>query len=450
MATLIDIAERRTEREAGHPSAETLQTFAAGRLEAERLLAVSSHLLTDCSRCRRILRDSFGVQPTATAPFRSTAPPDLVDRLRTIAELSPAQLRLALTNLTEATVTTRAAATLEAQGQIEEPDVQTRLLVAGAELLLDELEAPKPGSNTQGAADVGLDEALLLGRLAFELRSTASNHPSLSSATEVIERAWRAVEKTSFDLPRALLLSAYALLERSLPSSATPRWSRPPANAPFDALLRAQRLFALAPSTVEHAISTYALAGIALESKSAASTELLGELSRTLEQQAQRLVECGERRMARVATEFRLAVDIRTEDWRSALRLAESLMRSYEDEGDVPSALRVQTESARVHAALGDTGDAITTLRSVKNGFLINGYALDSAFAALELAEMELDSGMSSCASLESDLLPVFAAIEDREVVAVLLMVRDAAMDGSLNTSQLAECRALLFELTSD
>ena len=129
MATLIDIAQRRTEREAGHPSVEALQNFAAGRLDARRLLAVSSHLLDGCRRCRQILRDSFGIELHGAAAYRVHPPSELVDRLRALAEISPGQLRLALDNLAEPSATIKAAAALEASEQIEDRNVASSLLV---------------------------------------------------------------------------------------------------------------------------------------------------------------------------------------------------------------------------------------------------------------------------------------------------------------------------------
>lgn len=446
MATLIDIAQRRTERHAGHPSVGDLQNFAAGRLDARRLLAVSSHLLTRCGRCRRILRDSFGLEQHGAAPYRIHAPAELVDRLRALAEISPERLRLALDNLAGSSATLKAAAALEARGQVEDRDVAARLLIVAAEYLLETVETKVE----TGDPRVSDDEALLLGRLAFDLDPAGADSEAIRSVATIIERSWKLVTCSGdHSLAQALLLSASAFVERAVGPSAGHRRVAPRSGDPLQDLVEAQRLFALAPSTIEHALSTFALAGLVLESPDLDEPELLVELSRSLAQQEERLHACGEHGMAGVAVEYRLAIEIHAENWGSALTLVEQLIRRAEDQGDLTAALRLQAEAARIHRALDDDRRAMTRMRIAKDGLLINGYALESAFAALELAEMELEAGRSACRSLAGDLLPIFAAIEDREAVAVLLMIRDAALAGTLNVAQLRESRALLFELTS-
>ena len=368
MATLIDIAQRRTERQAGHPSIEVLQTFAAGRLESQELLAVSSHLLAGCQRCRHLLRDSFGFSQAGAAAYRVQAPVDLIDRIRALAEISPAQLRLALTNLREPSATVKAAATWEARSQIDDPKARAHLLLAGAEYLLDSLESDSR------AGCVGHEEALLLGRLAFDSNPATDETRSSERAVAIVERSWRLVGTSSqFVLPRALLLSAYAFHERGARSGAVPEWRDPPATDALSALIEAQRLFALEPSTVEHALSSFALAGLVLESSHSEQADLLTELGGSLIEQERLLRESGEHALARVAMEYRLAIVIHARQWRGALDLAERLIRSYEDQGDVPAALRLQMEAARAHRELGDRRSALAKMRMARDGLLING-----------------------------------------------------------------------------
>lgn len=449
MATVIDIAQRRTEREAGHPSLPTLQSFAAGRLDTSRQLEVSSHLSSGCTRCRRFLRESVGLEQSSGARYRVQAPTELVDRLRALAEVAPAQLRLALDNLSDPDPTRKAAAVLDARRQIEDASTSIQLLMAGAEFLLEALESDMRRSDSNRGRESTPEEAHLLGQIAFELESVIGRSGSTQTTASIIERSWHLLGACeAHPLPRALLLSAYALVEgRSAPEAGT-QWSRPPAANPLLALVEAQRLFALAPSPVEHAISTFALADHLLDPMGADRPDLLPNLSESLRQLELCLGECREPRMARVAAEYRLAVEMHAKRWPVALDLVQRLIRLLEDEADVTGALRLEIEAARIHRALGEERTAINKLRRAKDGMLINGYAVESAFAALELAELELEHGSSS-SSLATDLLPIFAAIEDREAVAVLLMVREAALDSTVTAAQLSECRALLFELTS-
>jgi tetratricopeptide (TPR) repeat protein len=103
--------------------------------------------------------------------------------------------------------------------------------------------------------------------------------------------------------------------------------------------------------------------------------------------------------------------------------------------------VQYQWVKARVDLGLGQTETALAGFRAAQDGFLALGRTHDAAYAALELAQVYLQLGMTSeLQALATQLVPVFEAHDAQPAtLAALSLLHEAAQADTLTASLLHE-----------